>query len=198
MPLLSKSVKEAFESRKASASTGNYLNPGSISEGDKIRLSILGDESVSGWEVWVDGNGGKRLPLRFADEPTRADIKARASECDATVPADATCKQFLAFAVWNYNDSKVQVFQFSQSTLVGGFINALSDEEIEAEPALYDFTVSSTGTGRDKRYAVLPLPGRRRKEDVATEVEKAWEETQDRGFNLQLLLSGGDPFSNSL
>ena len=53
MPLLSSTVKAAFEARKVSSSGGNYLNPSSVSEGDKLRITFLGDDSLAGWQCWA-------------------------------------------------------------------------------------------------------------------------------------------------
>lgn len=53
MPLLSQSVKAAYDARASKATgSGNYLNPGSISEGTKVRITFLGDDSIAGWEAW--------------------------------------------------------------------------------------------------------------------------------------------------
>ena len=68
MPLLTKQLKTGF----AKPSTGgNYLNPSQVSEGDKLRFTILGDDSLVGHQCWVDGEGGKRA-LRFGMSPMPA------------------------------------------------------------------------------------------------------------------------------
>jgi hypothetical protein len=195
MPLLSSSVKDAYNARKAKATGGAYLNPSSISEGEKVRITFLGEDSLAGFEAWVSSrDGSKRIPLRFGQDPTRSDLEERAADEGGVVDAETVAKPFYAFAVWNYDAEAVQVFQFSQQSLAGPIIDALSDEEVEAEPHLYDFVMSATGTGRDKRYSVLPVPGRRRKADADKTVAAAWEEVVEKGFDLSVLLSGGDPF----
>ena len=199
MGLLSASVKTAFEARNnASSGSGNYLNPGSISEGAKTRITFLGDDSVAGYEAWVDSrDGAKRIPLRFSEEPTREDLEARATEQGAVV-GDAVARPFFAFCVWNYDTESVQVFQFSQQSLARPLIEALSDEEVEAEVTLYDFVISAIGTGRDKRYSVLPMPGKRRTPAVDKKITAAWEAVEAKGFSLDVLLTGGDPFKGPL
>ena len=150
--LLSASVKAAYNSRKVStAGAGNYLNPSSVSEGDKLRITFLGDESLAGWQCWATKNDGGRIPMRFASEPSPEEITSRAEEEGATAdPAD--CRVFYAFAVWNYEEEKVQVFQFHQQGIAAPIIEALSDEEIEAEPTAYDFIIKATGMGIDPVY----------------------------------------------
>lgn len=192
MPLLSKELKENGFAK--SATGGNFLNPSSVGEGDKLRFTILGDDSLTGYQCWVDGPEGKRMALRFADEPSASDIEERASELGGKVNDDTDPRKFMAFAVWNYEAGRIQVFQFTQSSIATPLIAYLSDEEIEQEPSLYDFVLSATGSGKDKRYNVTALPGRRRKEDVDKKVTVAWEQANSDGFDLSRLLSGADPF----
>ena len=191
MPLLSKELKESGFSKASGG--GNYLNPGRVSEGDKLRFTILGDDSVVGHQVFIDGPE-KPMALKFRDEPSASDIEERAAEVGGRVRKDEEVKKFLAFAIWNYEDEKVQLFQFSQASIATPLIAYLSDEEIEAETELYDFVLSATGSGKEKRYNVTALPGRRRKADVNKQVEAAWGEAMGEGFDLTRLFSGADPF----
>ena len=192
MPLLSKNIKENGFAKGSAG--GSYLNPSSIAEGDKVRITMLGDDSLDGYQCWVDGPENKRIALRFKDEPSQSDIEERASELNATVNNDTAARRFMAFAVWNYDAEKVQVFQFTQASIATPLIGYLSDDEVEAETHLYDFTLTATGQGKDKRYTVGLMPGRRRKADQDKKVEAAWEEVKSEGFSLDVLLAGGDPF----
>lgn len=70
----------------------------------------------------------------------------------------------------------------------------MSDEEIEAEPQSYDFVISATGQGRDKRYSVAAMPGRRRKDNFEKQIAAEWSKVTEAGFDLQVMLAGGDPF----
>lgn len=113
---------------------------------------------------------------------------------NATIDDETVARAFYTFAVWNYDAEAVQVFSFSQTSLATPVIEALSDEEISAEPALYDFVLSCSGTGRDKRYSVLPMPGKRRQKAIDQQISAAWEKVTDAGFDLSVCLTGGDPF----
>ena len=196
MPLLSKAIKDNGFA-KAGAGGGKYLNPSSIGEGDKVRITILGEDSATGYECWCDGPEGKRVKIAFADEPSRSDIEERAAELKCKVTDETVAKRFMAFAVWNYESEALQVFQFSQASLATPLINYLSDEEIEAEPSLYDFVISATGQGRDKRYNVAAMPDRRRKENVDKVITAAWDAAQTDGFAITALTTGGDPFTGT-
>ena len=201
MPLLIKAIKENGFS-KASSGSG-FFNPSSVKEGDEIRFTILGDESSTGYELWMDSNelGQNGLPkgvkTRFTDEPSAADMAARAGELGGKVRADSKPKQFLAFAIWNYEVEKVQVFEFSQQSIANPLIATLSDEEVEAEPHLTDFKISASGSGLEKRYQVVSLAGRRRKPAIDGPVTEAWEKAKKDGFDISVLVSGGDPFKGS-
>lgn len=180
-----------------SAKTSNFLNPGKIADGGEVRFSFLGNDSIGGKEVWVE-TPEKRVPLRFSDEPSLSDIEERAKEIGATVPADLRIQHFFAFAVWNYSEEAVQVFQFTQKSIGRDLDKYLSDEEISLEPQTFDFKLEKVRTGpnpKDVRYPLTALPGRRRKPDVAATVDAAWAKAVSAGFNLRALLTGGDPFN---
>ena len=57
--------------------------------------------------------------------------------------------------------------------------------------------ISATGQGRDKRYNVAAMPGRRRKENVDKVITAAWEAAQTEGFAITALTTGGDPFTGT-
>ena len=191
MPLLTTTIKENGFS-KASGGTG-FFNPSSVKEGDEVRFTILGDESSTGYELWLDGPE-KGIKTRFTDEPSQAEMQERASELGGKLRPDAKAKQFMAFAIWNYESEKVQVFEFSQQSIANPLIAALSDEEVEAEPHLTDFKISASGSGLEKRYQVVTLPGRRRKPNLDAPISEAWGQTVKAGFDISVLVSGGDPF----
>lgn len=194
MPLLTTTIKENGFS-KASGGTG-FFNPSSVKEGDEVRFTILGDESSTGYELWLDGPE-KGIKTRFTDEPSQAEMQERANELGGKLRPDTKAKQFMAFAIWNYESEKVQVFEFSQQSIANPLIASLSDEEIEAEPHLTDFKISASGKGLDKRYQVVTLPGRRRKPNLDAPISEAWGQTVKAGFDISVLVSGGDPFKGS-
>lgn len=196
MPLLSKSVADAYKARQeAIAGGGDYLNTKSITSDNKVRITFLGDESATGYIAWCPSlkDPQKKVRLVFAEEPTRSDIEERAAE-EAADPKDAKPRQFFSFFVWNYNDEKVQVFEIAQSTLLTPILEFLSDEEVSAEPHLYDLEISASGSGLDKRYTCIPKPGKRRTSAVDKQVVEAFTEVLDKGADISVVSSGGDPW----
>ena len=181
----------AVKQQAASNSGGgaNYLNMSAITEDQPARITLLGESSAAGFEVWVS-----KKPMRFATEPSREDINQRAEELKVTPQGDEKARPFYAFFVWNYDVEKVQAFSFSAVSLIDPIIAALSDEEIGAEPHAYDFKISATGMGMDKRYAASCVPGKRRQPAVDKKIAAAWDEVVGEGCELSNLLVGGDPF----
>lgn len=199
MPLLTRSVVDAYNERKATATgSGNYLNPRDITA-DKTRITILGSESATGWTVW--GNSatepGKRVKLTFASEPSKEEIITRGDEMNAVVEGDAKPRQFFCFFVWNYNAEAVQLFEFSQRGLMDPIIEFLSDEEVEAEPHLFDLVLSATGSGLEKKYSVIPMPGKRRQAATDKTIDAAWQKVLDAGADISVVVSGGDAFKGT-
>ena len=175
---------------------GSYLNPSNINEGDTTRITLLGDKSLAGYEVWGTNGDGKRQSMKFRTQPAREDIQTRADEEGVILKGNEKVKGFYAFFCWNYEAEKVQVFQFSQASLIDPIIASLSDEEIGTEPHAYDFKLSATGTGMDKRYAASCVPGKRRQAPIDKQITKAWEEVQEEGADLSNLLVGADVFKS--
>ena len=173
---------------------GNYLNPSSIDKDQTVRVTILGTKSLGGYECWVTKEG-KRFSMKFQTEPTREDLKVRAKEEGVELTGDEKPKGFYAFFVYNYEEEAVQVFQFSQQGLIDPIISNLSDDEIQQEPSMYDFKLSTNGlSGLDKRYNVSCVPGKRRQEKVNKQIEAAFDEVMSKGADLSNLLVGADPF----
>lgn len=186
-----------YKAKKA-ASGGGYLNPSSIEADAPTRITILGTESIGGYECWVDA-GGKRKSLKFATEPAREDLQQRAADEDIVLSGDEKARPFYAFWIWNYDEEMVQVFQFSAQSLIDPIMQNLSDEEIQQEPWAYDFKLTTNGlTGLDKRYLATCVPGKRRTEKVNKQIEAAFEEIQSKGASLSNLLVGADPFKSAI
>ena len=185
-----------IETRGSSKTTGGgFLNASDIAADQPTRITILGDKSVTGYEVWGTGEGGKRVSMKFRTEPAKEDIQARAEELEVTLKGDEKARGFYGFAVWNYDLERVQIFQFSQASIIDPIINSLSDEEIQAEPHAYDFKVTTNGmTGMDKRYNVQCVPGKRRQPKIEKQISEAWDKVVEEGFDMTVLFVGGDPY----
>ncbi|MGA1753275.1 MAG: hypothetical protein ACO395_07945 [Pontimonas sp.] len=196
MPFVSERFVTAIKDKKSSGTNDLYLNPGSLNDGETVRFSPVGDASLDFYECWGRNAEGRPKCLRFSEEPTPKELQDRANDEGVALVDQkgqpTRLKQALAFWVWNYTTSSVQLFQASQVSILETLGALLSDEDVSKEPGSWDFELTRTGTGMETRYTVVLKPGKR-KGAVAAEVTAAWEECLSEGYNLQALLTGGDP-----
>jgi hypothetical protein len=196
MGFVSERFVTAVKEKKSGSTNDLFLNPGSLNDGETVRISPVGDASLDFYEVWGRSSEGRPKCLRFSEEPTPKELQDRANdECVALIDQKGQptrLKQALAFWVWNYSTSSVQLFQASQVSILDTLAALLSDEDVANDPGGWDFELTRTGTGMDTRYTLVLKPGKR-KGAVATQVTEAWAECVQEGYNLEALLTGGDP-----
>ena len=153
----------------------NYLK---LTQG-KHRVRIL-SEAIAGYSWWIDTPEGGRKPQRI--------------KMDGRPPVEyaESVKKFLAFVVYNYELSKIQVWEVNQTSIQTELKALEKDSDWEN---LMDFDIEIERTGTDKnttRYRVTPKP----KSDLPAEVidlvaSKALPD-------LQALYEGADPFKANL
>jgi len=189
----------ALKDRPKATGASSYLNPGSLADGESVRFSPVGESSIDFFEVWGRTADGKPKCLRFSDEPTTTELNQRAkSEGVELIDQRGNptkMKMAMAFFVWNYNTSSVQLFQASQVGILETLASLFSDEDVANDPGAWDLELTRSGTGMETRYQVVLKPGKR-KGPVKAEVDAAWEEAEAEGYNLSALISGGDPFKS--
>ena len=197
MPFVSTKFVSATKERQANkGGSALFLNPSSTPDGGSIRFSPVGDAALDCYEWWAQSAEGKPVCFRFAEEPTPTEARQRAADEGATLvnkKGEATnCKAALAFWVWNYETSAIQLFYASQASILETLASLFSDEDVAEDPGAWDLELSRNGQGLDTRYSVVLKPGKR-KGTVKAEVEAAWAECEKQGYNLSALISGGDP-----
>ena len=76
----------------------------------------------------------------------------------------------------------------------------LTDEEGKKTPHLFDLKLKAIrGKERtDVTYVVLPVPGKRMKDKVNKEIDAAFSEALEAGYDINALTDGGNPFSPDL
>ena len=155
MPLLTKAQKLAFTTKPSSSSSSNdsYFNPASVDDEKKARFTILGDDSLGGYQLFVEKKDGGFTVIRWAEEPTEREVAARVEEqgCRFIPNRKTTPQQFYAVPVWNYDrdygkdedkpNPGIQVACFTQRSIIDPLINALSDDEISQDASVYDFVM---------------------------------------------------------
>ena len=202
MPYLTKDVGTAYQEREAAkkseSKTSSYLNAGDITN-EPTRVTPVGGDSVTGFLVWTrDANDySKRLKMVFADEPSKEDIERRADECGASLDGKERSSQFFGLFVWNYAAEAIQYFEFAQKSLVAPFVEAMSEEEISADPEAFDWKLTCDRSGEFPKYSLQVLPGWRRKPQYADKIEQAWSKVASKA-NVQVALTGGDVFKGTV
>ena len=159
--------------------SGNYLR---FNQGEnKFRIIGSSDDKptpgfIHGTLGWTEEDGKKR-PIRWA-EGTQAPMQF----------ADKP-RNFYAFVVYNYNESKVQILELTQMKLQAELLQLAQDEDW-GDCRKYDLSVVRNGEGLDTTYAMNPKPIKKMDEDI-----RAIAKAELKRINLPALFSGGDPFA---
>lgn len=167
MIILSNTIPSGFEPQ---SSTSNYLRlvPG------KHRIRILSG-AIAGWVFWEDTPDGGRKPTRLPLEQ------------NPPVEQAETVKKFLAFPIWNYEFSHVQIWEVTQSTIQ----RELKAYEKDADWGnLQDYDLEIERTGNDKnntKYRVSPKPKSALSEEIEGQIKLP---------NMDALYESKDPFAN--
>lgn len=189
MALLSKSAQSAV-----AGAGGGFLNPSKISAGSSVRFALLSDEPLEFYEAWGEGPDGKAKPFRFASEPTPDDITMAMGDYTRRLNRDGTgfeaVKFSIALPVYNYDAAEIQILSLTQKSIIRE-LDAVSQTEDYADITATDFTLGKEGSGLSTEYKLMPVP--RRKGADAT-IAAAWEEAKAAGFDLERMMTGGNPF----
>tara|TARA_R110000851_G_scaffold5826_2_gene23803 strand:- start:308 stop:886 length:579 start_codon:yes stop_codon:yes gene_type:complete len=159
--------------------SGNYLR---FTQGEnKFRIIGASDDKptpgfIHGTLGWTEEDGKKR-PIRWA-EGTQAPMQF----------ADKP-RNFYAFVVYNYNESKVQILELTQVKLQAELLQLAQDEDW-GDCRKYDISVVRNGEGLDTTYAMNPKPIKKMDEDI-----RAIAKAELKRINLPALFNGGDPFA---
>ena len=175
---------------------GGYLTPSKIPAGGSARFHITSEEPLEFFECWgeeVDGSGVK--PFRFLEDPSPSDIDAEMGDNYQRRPnRDGTghepVKAAMAFFVYNYETSSVQVLQISQKGIIRE-LDQLTQMEDYADLENWDFVLGKEGSGITTEYSLRIVP---LKKSSKAELKKAWDDAVDSGADIQRLLDGGNPF----
>jgi hypothetical protein len=142
------------------------------------------EKPIFGWEAWEPGTDGKDKPVRF---------KMDARPTDASPFRNGRINHFWAMPVWNFKNKRVEILQITQKTILASIENLARNEEW-GSPLTYSIAVTKKGTTKeDTEYQVAPMPHKPVPEDVAD----AFKEIKAKGFNMNELYKGGDPFKPS-
>ncbi len=191
MPLLQTTKAAEY----AGGSAGGYLNPSKIPLGKSARFALYPD-LIEYFETWGEKTDGKRQPVRFATEPTPADVESAMRRANLNHAINKHSgdpegvKYVLTFAVYEYDSGEVKVLPLSQPTIR----NQLSefDNKPDYDPITdWDLELSKKDDNGFTKYTLMILP---RRKTAQAAMDAAWEEAQENGFDLSRLITNGNPF----
>ena len=189
----------AAKQAQGGGGNGGYLTASKLGDGEHYRIAIVSESPLEYWTCWGENDEDGKIvkkPFRFNSEPSAEDIKAELGDFKQRMNYEGTAleppKFGLSFFCYDYADSKIKVFEITQKTLIKE-LDKLSQDEDYADIHAWDLKVNRTGLKMNTEYSILPSP---RKKGSDEDIQKAWSEAQEAGYDLQQLLVGGNPFGS--
>lgn len=199
---LSATFLETLEQESSGTSNQEkYLRYTKLPANQPVNFALLEQDPLSYWLVWADPKaGGNSQPFRFVEKPTDQEIELeigneyiRSKNFEGT--AIRKPNECLTWPVYNWDSKTVQVLEVSHISLSRQFAKYGLNKKYSKNLLDWDFELKKIQADMT-RYELLIVP---RDEDEHDEVEmaKAWRDVERNGFNLNRLVGGGDPFSES-
>lgn len=143
----------------------DFLSPSKIEEGHPVKIRVLGhfdhpETAVYGWSTW---------------ESTKDKNVCHRVECTDEARAQLISKGydkpqiFWALLVYNWEEMRPQVFEFTQAT-IRKKLKEIFEEESLGSPLTYDIKIGKTGAGKNTEYTVLALPQLPLPDEVAEQI----------------------------
>ena len=164
---------------EAPSSTGKYMK---LKDGSN-EFRVL-DSSIVGMELWMN-----KKPVRHAmhDHFTRDELEQADTNEDGSVRRQ---KHFWAFPVIDMADSTVKILEVTQKGIQDAMRLYVEDADW-GDPTQYNIAIKREGNGLETSYTTIAKPAK-----PLSDAQKAvWEEAKKRGFELNELFIGGDPFN---
>ena len=175
-------------------SSGGYLSLKNIKDGEPARFHVVSQDPLEFWQVWGESPDGQAKPFRFTDEPSPSDIDAELGEYTRRLNFEGTAPDkvvfSLAFFAYNYDTETIQVVQFTQKTLIRELDSIVSMEDYE-DLSQWDFSLGRDGKASPITYSLRCVPI---KKGTREKIDAAWAAAQEKGYDLNQLLTGGNPF----
>jgi hypothetical protein len=187
--------KQATAAISTSSSGGGYLNLAKLPDKGQVRLTILSDQPLEFYEIWGVSDGQSK-PFRFAHDPTPEDISVELGDFEPREgrggPGTVDKKFCIACPIFNYDNGNIQVWSISQKTIIKELDDISQMEDYDNDVTSVDLVISKEMQSNGiPAYKVRPVP---KKKGSEANVNAAWIEAQETGFDLERLLTGANPF----
>jgi hypothetical protein len=181
-------IKESIASN-----TGRYINPSKID--GSIRFRFFG-QGRTGYEGWVELEGGKNKPVRWEELPDETDLPPNIRLTDGK----PQIKRFIAGIVYEYklnksgeiveDEGQFKIITISQKSIMEQLFKYIADADY-GDPNGYDIKLARTGEGLKTEYTLTPAPPKA----VAKSITALWEKEQD-SIDLDAYMACDDPFKS--
>ena len=183
------------------SSADNYLRYTKLESGKPVNFALLDEDPLEYWLVWGEAKAdGSMRPFRFLTEPSEDDIETEFgpdfTQClnyERTGPRKPN--KCCTYPVYNWDMKCVQVLEVSHITVIKQFMKYGLNKKYARNILDWDFELSKI-SGDRTRYELMPVP-RDEDEHDEDEMAKDWKTVQKAGFDLNRIVAGGDPFSDS-
>ena len=212
------SYQKSLEQKDSGSSGDRYFRANQIPNNEEVEFIFLVEDPLEYWQAFGESiEDGSLKPFRFPlnndspEGPTDEEIlKAmggsfRRTKCQfdnqkqglkANV-TDSPAVHCYVWPIWNIDAGCVQVFEVSQPSLFRGIMKESGLKKYRKGISLekdsdFSCTIHKIKEGFTK-YTFNIID---RDENLDTEaVEKEWKEVKANGFDLDILVLGGDPFN---
>ncbi len=179
-----------------------YLRPNKIEAGKPAVFALLEEDPLEYWLVWgTPKEGGNNQPFRFLEKPSDEDIElelgrefTRALNYDKT--AEDRPYKCLTWPVYNWMKKRVEVLEISQISISRLIVRYALQKCYSKNLLVGDFQMEEGKIGGKSKYDGMFIP---RDEDENDDIQMAndWKAAQKAGFDLNRLITGGDPFKEA-
>ncbi|BAQ93400.1 hypothetical protein [uncultured Mediterranean phage uvMED] len=102
----------------------------------------------------------------------------------------------MTFPIFNWELGVVQVFEIPQISIAKQFYTYGTEKAYRNKLLDYDFKLEKEITGGKTKYNLRVIPRDEEEHDDLV-MQKEWKRVQKAGFDLNRLLTDGNPFSES-
>ncbi|BAQ93272.1 hypothetical protein [uncultured Mediterranean phage uvMED] len=190
------------ETEDSSSSATDYFRPKSVEPGKPAIFALCEEDPCEWYLVWgTPVAGGKNKPFRFLEKPSDDDIelelgKAYTRALNYEKTDTDKIYQCLTFPIFNWELGVVQVFEIPQFSINKQF-SAIATEKVYKNKLLdFDFKLEKELTGGITKYHLRVIPRDEEEHDDLV-MQKEWKRVQKAGFDLNRLLTDGNPFRES-
>ena len=194
-------IESLEKENDGSSSKDNYLGYTKLEQGKPANFALLEQDPLEYWLVWAEAKAsGSMKPFRFMNQPSSDEIDLElGSEYVQSMNYDKTAirkpQQCLTWPVYNWDMNRVQVLEVSHISLARQFAKYGLNKKYSKNLLDWDFELSKVKADM-VRYELLIVP-RDEDEHDENKMAKDWTQVEKAGFDLNRMVTGEDPFSES-